>query len=248
MTSRTVETSPQFYSRIAGLLYLVIIVGGLFDEVFVREQLMVERDPAATASNILTHELLYRSGFAAGIIILLCALVLLFIFYRLFKRVNKDLALLMVYFNLLSIAIESVSLLAHFAPLIFLKDVSYLSALNQDQLHALAYIPLRLQSTGYDLSLTFFGFFCILNGFLIFKSTFLPRTIGVLMAIAGVCYPINSFVNFLAPQYSLFPYIVVPSFVGELSLCLWLLMKGINVTRWEGEVNVPPGGGALPSK
>lgn len=233
MTNRTIETSPQFYARIAGLLYLMVIAGGLFAEMFVRERLIVRGDPAATANNILAHELLFRQGFAAGIIILMCALAILFIFYRFFSRVNKNLALLMVFFNLVSISIESINLLHHFEPLIILKGSSYAGTLDQGQLQALAYIPLRLQSTGYDLSLAFFGFFCIFTGLLIFRSTFLPRILGVLMAIAGVCYLVNSFIHFLAPQYSLFPYIMMPCFVAELALTLWLIVKGVNVAKWE---------------
>lgn len=233
MTTRTVETSPQLYARIAGILYLIIIVGGIFAELFVRQQMVVNGDPAATATNILAHEMLYRLGFASGVIMLMCALPLLFILYHLLNRVNKSFAILAVFFNLSSIAIEGVNLLHHYEPLIFLKGVDYLSSFSPDQLQALAYTSLRLQSTGYDLSLAFFGFFCIFIGYLLFKSTFFPRLLGVLMVIAGLCYPINSFVNFLAPQYSLFPYIGIPPFVAELSLCLWLMVKGVDVPKWE---------------
>lgn len=224
------------YARIAGILYLVVIIGGIFAEVFVLQQLVVHRDPAATAANILAHEMLYRSGFAAHVIILLCALVELFILYHLLKRVNSNLAVLMAFFNLVAIAVESVSLLYLLEPLVLLKGESHLSALSPEQVQALAYIPLRMQSSGYDLALLFFGFFCMVIGYLIFRSTFLPRILGVLMAVAGVCYVINSFMHFLAPQHSLFPYIVIPCLVGELSLCLWLMVKGVNVQRWEESV------------
>ncbi len=233
MTNRTVETSPQTLARIAGVLYLVIIVGGIFAEIFVRQQLVVKGDPAATATNILAHEMLYRLGFAAGVIVVMCAVPVLFILYHLLNRVNKSFAILAVFFNLSAIAIESANLLHHYEPLILLKDVGHLSSFNPDQLQALAYTSLRLQSKGFDLSLAFFGLFCIFIGYPIFKSTFFPRILGVLMAIAGVCYLINSFVNFLAPQYSLFPYIGIPPFVAELSLCLWLMVKGVNVPKWE---------------
>ena len=219
---------------------MIIIVGGLFAEAFVRQRLVVYRDPAATASNILAHELLYRLGFAARIIVVLCNLPLASIFYDLFKRVNKSLAMLVVFFILVATAIESVSLLGHFAPLILLKGGSHLSTFNPDQLQALAYIPLRLQSVGYDLSLAFFGFYCLLTGYLIFRSTFLPRILGLLMAIAGLCYLTNSFVHFLAPQYSLFPYILVPCLVAEASLCLWLIVRGVNLPKWEKKASVGP--------
>lgn len=244
MTNRTVETSPQVYARIAGVLYLVIIVGGLFAEAFVRQRLIVHGDPAATATNILAHELLFRQGFAAGVIMLMCALPVMLILYHLLNRVNKSAALLAVFFNLTSIAIDSVNLLHHYEPLLILKGGNHLSALNPDQLQALAYIPLRLQSVGYDLSLAFFGFFCVFTGYLIFRSTFFPRIIGLLMAIAGLCYLTNSFVHFLAPQHSLFPYILMPCLVAELSLCLWLIVKGVNVSKWEARAIASQVGGA----
>lgn len=230
MTARTVESSPQFYARIAGFLYLIIIAGGLFAQVFVLDRLVVRGDPSASVTNILEHEMLFRSGFVVHIIILLCALGVLSVLFQLFKRVNTDLAVLMVFFNLVSITIEAVSILGHYAPLVILKNAHIRSTIPSDHVEALVTLSLRLQSVGYDLGLIFFGFFCIVVGYLIVRSALLPGTIGVLMVIAGVCYPVNSFIHFLAPQHSLFPYIVIPCFVAELLLCLWLLVKGVNIT------------------
>ncbi len=137
----------------------------------------------------------------------------------------------------MSIAIEGASLLYLFEPLVLLKSVSRFSAQDAGQLQTLAYAPLRLQSAGYDLALVFFGIFCIAIGALIWQSAFLPRVLGVLMAVAGLCYPINSFVHFLAPQHSLFPYILLPCFLGELALCLWLMARGVNLATWEGTLS-----------
>ncbi|HXB69360.1 MAG TPA: DUF4386 domain-containing protein [Candidatus Acidoferrales bacterium] len=235
MTGHTDETSPQISARIAGFLYLIIIALGLFAEVFVRERVLVNGDAAATARNILAHEQLYRLGFAAGIIVCICGLPLTIIFYNFFKLVNRSLALLEVFFALVTISIESVSLLNHFAPLILLGGERYLSAFNAEQLQALGYMSLVLQSVGYNLSLAVFAFDCMISGYLIFKSTFFPRILGVLLAMAGLSYLINSFASFLAPAFAgqLFPYILVPSFIGELSVCLWLLVMGVNVPKWK---------------
>ena len=120
MMERVAEASPRLKARIAGGLYLIIIVAGIFAEAFVRERLLVHGDATATAQNILAHELLYRWGFAVGIIVVLCAIPLLLILYDFFKVVNRSLSLLAVFFNSVSIAIESVNLLNHFAPLILL--------------------------------------------------------------------------------------------------------------------------------
>jgi hypothetical protein len=235
MTDRAVETSPQIHARTAGVLYLIIIAGGIFAEIFVRERLVVSGDAAATARNILAHELLYRFGFAAGIVVCVCNMPLVLIFYDFFKLVNRSLSLLMVFFILVSTAIESVNLLNHFAPLILLGGRPYLNVFTAEQLQALAYVSLRFQSAGYNISLAVFGFFCLVTGHLIFRSTFLPRILGVLLAIAGLCYLTNSFANFLLPALAarLFPYILVPCFVAELSLCLWLLVIGVNVPKWK---------------
>jgi hypothetical protein len=235
MTDHADEASPQISARIGGFLYLIIIALGVFAEVFVRERMMVNGDAAATARNILEHEQLYRLGFAAGIIVCLCGLPLTLIFYNFFKLVNQSLALLEVFFALVTISIESVSLLYHFAPLILLGGARYLSVFNAEQLHALGYMSLTLQSVGYSLSLTVFAFDCMITGYLIFRSTFFPRILGVLMAMAGLCYLTNSFASFLSPALAdhLFPYILIPSFIGELSLCLWLLVMGVNVPKWK---------------
>jgi hypothetical protein len=195
----------------------------------------VSGDAAATARNIMAHEFLYRSGFATGIIVCTCNLPLLLIFYHFFKPVNRRLSTLMVFFILVSTAIESINLLNHYAPLILLGGRPYLSVFSAEQLQALAYTALRLQSAGYNMSLAVFGFSCLVTGYLIFQSTFLPRILGVLLAIAGLCYLTNSFANFLLPAFAahLFPYILVPCFIGELSLCLWLLVMGVNVPKWK---------------
>ena len=235
MMERIAEASPRLKARIAGLLYLIVIAGGIFTELFVRSALIVRGDAAATAANILAHEQLYRLGFAAGIIILVCNIPLAVIFYDLFKVVNRSVSLLLAFFILVGTAIESVSLLYHFAPLVLLKGGPGLSASSAEQLQALAYKSLRLQSVGWDIALVFFGFYCLAIGYLIFRSTFLPRILGVLMAIAGSSYLTNSFAGFLAPELRahLLPYILVPCGVAELSLTLWLLVVGVNEQRWK---------------
>lgn len=232
MTSRTISSSPRYYARIAGVFYLFIIISGMFAEMFVRQRVFVRGDAAATANNILANETLYRIGFVADFLVLIAALVVLYVLYHLLRRVNCELAVLMALFNLAGIAIQGANLLDQMASLTILKSGPTLSALEPAQWQALAYLPLRFQSTGYDLALAIFGFFCIVAGYLIYHSRFLPRALGVMMVIAGLCYQINSFIHFLAPQYSLFPYVVLPCLIAELSLTLWLIAKGIDEQKW----------------
>jgi hypothetical protein len=234
MQTRLADMAPQTAARVAGVLYLVIIAGGLFAEAFVRDRLIVAGDAAATARNILDHALLYRLGFAVHLFYLACALALAVILYDMFRRVSSSLALLALCFNVVAIAIEAGNLLNHFAPLRMLTDAG-LSGLDTGQLHAMAYAHARLFASGFGMSLVFFGFFCLAIGALIYRSTFLPRTIGVLMVVAGACYLFNSFAVFLSPGLAayLFPWILLPCLLAELSLALWLTVKGIRVDRFE---------------
>jgi len=235
-----IEESPRLYARIAGFLYLIVIVGGVFAELFVRGRLIVHGDAAATAHNIVAHELLYRWGFAVELFYCaFCNVPLALIFYNLFKVVNKNVALLVVFFDLVGTAIESVSLLAHFAPLVFLGGGHYLSAFNEEQLQASAYMSLQLFDTGFAICLVFFGFYCLSLAYLILRSTFFPRLIGVLLAIEGLGYLINSFALFLAPalEARIFPYFMATA-IGEVALCLWLLVMGVNEHRWKEQAGV----------
>ena len=233
MTPSAIETSPQTYARIGGLLYLIIIVAGGFAELFVRSNLIVPGNATATAQNIMASERLWRIGFAATLVMLVCAVAVLLILYVLLRPVSRNTALLAVFFNLVSISIEGINDLLHLAAVVILSGADYLKAFAPGQLHALALLSLKLFDNGYGISLVFFGFFCICAGYLIFKSTFLPRVLGVLMAIAGLCYLTNSFVLFLAPRLAhQFFYILMPAGLAELSLTLWLLVKGVNVQRW----------------
>lgn len=221
-------------ARLGGLLYLIVIIGGIFAEIFVRGKLVVPGDAAATAHNIIGHQMLYRSGFAAEVFYCACNMPLVLVFYRLFKIVNRDLTLLVVFFSLVGTAIESVSLLAHFAPLVFLGKSNQTVAFSEEHLQALSYMSIRFFEYGFNIALVFFGCYCLCMGRLIFRSTFLPKPIGVLLSIQGLCYLVNSFANFLAPAFAhaLFPVLAV-SGIGEISFCFWLLIKGVHTARWE---------------
>jgi len=114
-------------------------------------------------------------------------------------------------------------------------EAEYLETFQPEQLQSLALLALKLHEDGYAISLVFFGFACLALGYLIFKSSYLPRTIGVLLAVAGACYLLTNFARFLAPPFAamLFPVLVVPIFVAELSLAMWLVVKGVDVAKWE---------------
>jgi len=234
MTDRAIETSPQTYAKIGGVLYLIIIAIGLFGEAFVREKVIVPADAAATAANLRTMESLWHFHIAAELVLLICAVIVLWILFFLLRPVSRDLAMLAVFFNLVSIGIEAVSTMYLIAALFPLGNAGYLKAFTPEQLYALAYLSVKPHGFGFGVSLIFFGCFCVVIGYLIFRSGYFPKTIGVLMQIAGVCYLTNSFALIAAPKVAdrLFPAILLPAFVGELSLALWLSVKGVSVAKW----------------
>ena len=234
MMERTRQASPRLKARIAGALYLIVIVTAVFAEIFVRGRLLVRGDAAVTAANILGHEFLYRLGGAADLINLACDTALALLFYELLKPVSRSLSLLAAFFRLMHVAILAVSTLGHFAPLIFLGGARDLNVFSPEQLQELALVSLRLHGQGYHITLVFFGFSSLLLGYLICRSIFLPRIFGVLLAVAGSGYLIIGFANFIAPAFrSRISLILLPSGIAELLLTLWLLVMGVNGTRWK---------------
>jgi hypothetical protein len=234
MTDQTANMSLRFKGRIAGALYLMIIAGGLFAVGYVPAAVGINGDTVATAHNILAQETLYRFGLAIHLIIALCNIPLAAIFYDVFKVVSESFARIIVFFILVAVGIESVNLLNQFVPLVLLTGDRYSSVVIAEQLQAQAYMPLELQDIGFNISLAFVGCYCLVAGSLIVRSRILPRLVGVMLAIAGAAYVVNCFISIVSPGFAagLFPYIQLPSFIGEASLCLALLIKGINVDGW----------------
>ena len=218
-------------ARAAGFLYLVTIIAGGFAEAFVREGLTVSGNAAATAHNILASEQMYRFGFVADLVTLICGTILSLIFYILFKPVNKHFSLLALIFGSVAGAVMAVNLVNQLAPLLLLHNTGYLKAFTIEQLQTVSLFFLNLQSQGYNISLFLFAFYFPIIGYLVYKSNFLPRILGIIYAVAGFGYLINSLAWFLFPHLAahLFPYILLPAFIGESSMCLWLLFKGVKL-------------------
>jgi hypothetical protein len=220
-------------ARIAGALYLVNIVGGAFAIGYVKGTLFTD-DVATTADNISSHLLLYRSGIAAHVIVTVTNVPLALIFYELFKVVNRRLALLDAFFVLVATAIEAASLPTLFASLALLDGKEYANAVPASQLHVLASLPGPLSDGSYDVYTVFFGLDILCLTYLILRSKFLPRIIGVLLAIDGAAYLVYSFSDVLAPGFAthLVPWIQLPAPIAEGALSLWLLVMGVNMARW----------------
>ena len=233
---RDLEASPQTYARAGGILYLFIIVAALFGEAFVRGGLIVSGDAAATAQRIAASETLFRAGLAGEMLTCVCDVAMAVILYVLLRPVSRNLALLAALWRVTFVAIYGVAKLFEIAALVLLGQDDYLKAFDPRQLHALAYASLRVHSLGYGVSLLFFGFCCVLFGTLIRRSGYLPRALGALLEIGGLGYIAFSLAQMLAPAFAarvLFPWLMLPAFPAELGLGLWLLIKGVDVARWE---------------
>lgn len=227
--------SIQAYARAGGLLYLIIIVIGLIEQTVVLNKLVVFGDAAATAHRILQSELLWRANIAAHVVLLICAVALSSIWYVLFRPVNRNLALLSAFFGLISLSVESVGVLHLHAALAPLLNADYLTGLGTQQAQAASYLSVLSNADDFGLALIFFGMDCLIVGYLIRKSGYFPKFVGVLMQLAGLAYLINSFSRILSPSFAdlLFPAILLPAFVGESTFCLWLLVKGVDLRMWK---------------
>lgn len=230
-------------ARIAGMLYLTIILSGIFAQFFVRGSLIVPGDAAATANNIVASESLFRIGIAADLIMILCDVALAGFFYVLLKPVDNGLALLAAFFRLVQAAILGMNLLNLFLALQLVDVAGNLTVFGADQMYAQAMLYLDAHSTGYSLALVFFGIQCLVLGYLIVISGYMPKILGSLLIFAGLGYLIDSFASFLLPSYDVYAEIFalivfVPALIGELALALWLLWKGVNVEENDKRTSV----------
>lgn len=239
MSTHSIKTSPQLYARIGGALYLVVILFGMFSEGFVASKLLVAGDAAASARHILAAPGLWQVSVAANVLVVLCAVPLLWIEYLLLRPVSKPLVLLSVLFNLISLAVEAVSKVFLLMVMPILAGAEYHHAFGAAQLPVLAHLALRSHDIAFNIALLFFGCTCLLNGYLIFKSSYFPKALGILMQVAGGSYLVACWAALFAPALAdvLLPGILLPSLIGELSVCLWLLVKGVNVAQWQAQVS-----------
>jgi hypothetical protein len=237
MINITAETSPLFKARAAGAFWLMTILAGMF-AFLAGGKFVVSGAAAATATNIMAHEPLYRWAFVSNLIATVCYLAVTLLVYTLLKPVNRDISLLAAFFSLTGCAIGTVSCLLFLAPVALLGGAQYLTVFTVEQLQAQALTFLNLSALANDMGLLFFGLHVLTVGYLIRRSTFLPRILGVLLAITGLCYLTNSLANFLSLPFKayLLPFVAAGGLLGEGSLSLWLLVKGVNVQRWKEQV------------
>lgn len=231
MVTKVNGNSIQKTARIAGSLYLILAVCGGFAEFAVRQGMIVPGDAAGTASKILASEALFRLGVVSELIGQVVFIVLVLALYRLLKSVNRSQAVLMVIFVIVAVTITCLNMLNQFAALPLLNGAGYLSVFDAGQMQALALYFLNLHKAGYMIAQVFFGLWLLPLGYLVYKSGFMPKLVGILLMVACFGYLIDVVTFFLVPGFQL--VISEFTFVGELLLMFWLLVKGVNVKQWE---------------
>src|SRR3989454_9667269 len=235
MMERIAETSPRLEARISGAIYPLTILTGIFAQGFVSGSLVVDGDAAATATNILMHKSLFQLGFAVYLIEMACQIAITALFYNLLKPAGRSVSLVAAFFGFAGSVIKTFSRLFFIAPLFILGGAHYLSVFSAEQLQALALLFLKVNDRGAATALVFFGFYALLTGYLIMRSTFLPRILGVVSVFGGLGW--LSFL-YLPLGYRLFPYIAAFGLLGAVALIVLLLVFGVNEQRWMEQASV----------
>ena len=219
----------------------MVIVTGLAAFV-TRAPLIVRGDAAGTATNILANVSLFRLAFVSDLVAGICYVGVSVLLYRLLQPVSGSLSLLAAFFGLAGVLVGTTSSLNDLAALAILESGQSSTAFGLSQSQAIAQMSLRVSGLGFTVAMVFFGLQIIMVGILIIRSTFLPRILGILLAIGGSSYVMSSFATLLAPTLGagITPFIVPIALIGEGSLTVWLILKGVNELRWFEQANGAP--------
>jgi len=228
MPEHITEGSARTKARLIGVFEILEGLTATYGQVIVFNKLVVSGNAAATASNILSHESLFRLGFAFCFFGVGFHIAWALLFYDLFKPVHRNASLFGLLVIVVGCAIQALAAVFYVAPLLVLTSGSSLAALTTDQLQALAFAFVRVNGAAFNAYLVFFGVWCVVAGYLIFRSRFLPRVLGLLLALAGLAW-----MTYLSPPFGnkLFPIIAVISGIAEIPLP-WFFIFGFNTQKW----------------
>jgi hypothetical protein len=221
--------SDKKVARIAGLLYLIVVVTGIFNLAYVPSKLIVWDNASVTVKNIMEHETLFRLGIFGGLICYTAFLLLPLVLYKLFKPIDKTYAVLMTVFAMVSVPISFINMENKFSVLTLLSKADYLKAIDADMLQTQVMFYLHSYNNGNQIASIFWGLWLFPLGYLIFKSGLLPKVLGIFLIVGCFGYLINFTGNFLFPNYdkaTISNYITLPASIGEIGTCLWLLIMG----------------------
>ena len=225
------EINPKKTARTAGFLYMLLIPLGVFGMLYVPNTLFVPGNVAATVSNIMANQTLFRSSIVIALLTQVVQIFVVLYLYKVLKPVNKNHAVLMVVFILVAVPIAMLNELNQFAVLLLLNGPDYLTVFSSDQIQALVALFLDLRHTGIFIAQIFWGLWLFPMGYLVLKSGFLPKIIGAFLIVACFGYLADSFIFFFVPDFGI--TFTGFTFIGEVLITFWLLIKGVNVEEWE---------------
>ena len=241
MLERITDITQQKAARIAGVLYLLLIISGIIAQV-TRMSIYAEGDATKTAENIMDAEMLFRFSIVSDFVMILSYLLLPLVFYVLFKPVNKNLVSLMVVFVMVSVPIMFVNLIFHTAPLLLLNGEDYLTAFTPEQLDSLSLFFFELYLAGVKVATMFHGLWLLPLGILVHRSGYFPKILGIFLVLACFGFLIETFQYFLLPDLEEITYPgMLFEIIGEFGFMIWLLVKGANIPQEDG-VPASPGG------
>ena len=224
----------QKYAKIAGILYLLVAILSIFVHFYVPSKLIVPGDAAATAGQIMASQGLFRLGIASEFVVLMIEIALSVLLYVLLKPVSKTLSLAAAVYRLAMTTVHGINLLNSILALLLLSGAAYLAAFQPAQLQAAALLFLSAYNYGFTLGILFFSLHVAILGYLIFKSGYFPKILGILFMIAALGYLIDNFSSILIANYKMGPaYLAIPIAIAEIAFPLWLLFKGVNAAGWE---------------
>ena len=220
------------YAKAAGILALLSMLAGGFGEAYVPARLISSTDPASTAQNLRAFDSMFRWGFAGYLVEATCDTALALIFYVLLKPVQRDVSLMAAFFGLISTASFVTAELFYYAPTLLLRNAAYLKAFTPEQLNLLTLLSLKLFGLGASIFTVFYGVGWLLRGYLIYRSEYLPKFLGILMTIGGLAFVVGNFAFVLAPSAPA-GWLMALIMPGFLALAIWLLTKGVDPAKWE---------------
>jgi Domain of unknown function (DUF4386) len=229
-------TSIKNTVRLAGFLILLIAILSPFSILYLPSTLIVPGDAATTASNVMASEGLFRLGIVVDSVVVLLEIVVIAILYVLLRPVNRTLALVAALARLAMTIVMAVNVFNSLGVLLLLGDSEYLTVFEPDQLHTLVLLVLNLHESGVYVWQVFFGLHWVAVGYLVFKSDYFPRILGILLMVTCLGYLMDSFGILYpssGPLSTVASVVLAVGVIGELSFTLWLLIKGVNVEQWE---------------
>ncbi len=218
-------------ARTTGFLYMLMIPLGIFGMLYVPKTLFVPGDMAATVNNILANQTLFRTSIVIALLTQIVQIFVVLYMYKVLKPVNKNHAVLMVVFILVAVPIAMLNELNQFAVLLLLNGADFLTFFTSEQIRTLIALFLDLHQAGIFIAQIFWGLWLFPMGYLVFKSGFLPKIIGALLIVACFGYLVDSFIFFFVPDFGI--TFSEFTFLGEMLITFWLLIKGVNVEAWK---------------